>query len=78
MKFGRKAIVKKRISNNRNVKGFEKIGQIGRYLGPLRNSHDGHYVLLEDQKILKRTRIVPYDLLEQEAEEQGLTELGWT
>ena len=44
----------------------------------MRISHDGHYVLLEDQKILKTTRIVPYDLLEQEAEERELTELGWT
>ena len=44
----------------------------------MRNTHDGHFVLLEDQKILKTKRIVPYGLLEQEAEEQELTELGWT
>ena len=71
-------IVKKRISNNRKVKGFEKIGQVGKYLGPLRNSHDGHFAFLEDQKALKTTRIVPYDLQEQENEEQELAELGWT
>ena len=35
-------------------------------------------MLLADHKVLKTTRIVPYDLLEQEAEEQELTELGWT
>ena len=64
MKFGCNVIVKKRISNNRKVKGFEKIGQVGKYLGPLRNSHDGHFVLLEDQMVPKTTRIVPYDLLE--------------
>ena len=78
LKFGCNVIVKKRISNNRKVKGFEKIGQVGKYLGPLRNSHDGHFVLLEDQKVLKTTRIVPYDLQEQESEERDLEELGWT
>ena len=78
MKFGCNVIVKKRISNNRKVKGFEKIGQVGKNLEPLRNSHDGHFVLLEDQNVLKTTRIVPYDLQEQESEEQELAELGWT
>ena len=43
MKFGCNAIVKKRISNNRKVKGFEKIGQVGKYLGPIRNSHDAPF-----------------------------------
>jgi hypothetical protein len=78
MKFGRNVIVKKRISNNRKVKGFEKIGIVGRYLGPPRNSHDGHFVSTEDQKALKTARVVPYDLLAVETEEQELTELGWT
>ena len=77
MKFGRNVIVKKRISNNRKVKGFEKIGLVGKYFGPLRNSHDGHFVLTEDQKVLETTWIVLYDLLEEETEEQELTELGW-
>ena len=70
MKFGCNVIVKKRISNNRKVKGFETIGHVGKYLGPLRSSHDGHFVLLEDQKILKTTRIVPFDLVDQEDEEK--------
>ena len=47
-------------------------------MGPPRNSHDGHFILLEDQKVLKTTRIVPYDLQEQESEERDLEELGWT
>ena len=78
MKFGGYVVIKKRISNNRRVKGFEKIGQVGRYLGPMRSSHDGHFVLLEDQKVLKTTRIVPYDLLDQEEGEKELKALGWT
>ena len=78
MKFGCNIIVNRRISNNRKVKGFEQIGQVAKYLGPLRNSHEGHYVLLEDQKILKTTRIVPYDLLDDAAEEKELKALGWT
>jgi hypothetical protein len=78
MKFGCNVIVKRRISNNRKVKGFEQIGRTAKYLGPLRNSHEGHYLLLEDQKILKTTRIVPYDLLGDMNEDQELKELGWT
>ena len=46
--------------------------------GPLRSSQDGHCVLTEDQKVLKTTRIVSYDLLEEETKEQKLTESGWT
>jgi hypothetical protein len=78
MKFGRNVVVKKRVSCNRIVKGFEQVGQVAKYLGPLRNSHEGHYVLLENQKILKTTRIVPYDLLDDAAEDKELKELGWT
>ena len=36
MKFGCNAVVKKRTSANRRVKGFETIGQVGRCLGPMR------------------------------------------
>ena len=79
MKFGGNVTIKKRISNNRRVKGFETVGQVGRYLGPMRNSHDGHYVLLkEDQKVLKTTRIVAYDIQDQHEEKKELKELGWT
>ena len=78
MKFGGNVIIKKRVSCNRRVKGFETVGQVGRFLGPMRNSHDGHYVLLkEDQKVLKTTRIVAYDIQDQK-EEKELKELGWT
>ena len=34
--------------------------------------------MLEDQKVLKTTRIVPYDLREQESAEKELAELGWS
>ena len=79
MKFGGNVIIKKRVSCNRRVKGIETVGQVGRYLGPMRNSHDGHYVLLkEDQKVLKTTRIVAFDIQDQQEEEKELKELGWT
>ena len=71
-------IVKKRIRNHRKVKGREQIRQVAKYLGPLRNPHDGHFVLLEDQKVLKTTRIVPNDLLGDMTENQELKALGWT
>ena len=35
-------------------------------------------MLLEIQKILKTTRIVPIDVADQEDEEKELKELGWT
>jgi len=41
-------VVKKRVSCNRRVKGFEPIGQVAKYLGPMSNSSDGHYVLIEE------------------------------
>ena len=64
MKLGCNAIVKKRISNNRGVKGFEQVGQVAKYLGPAMGSHDGHYVLTEgDEKVMKTTRIVPYRMM---------------
>ena len=78
MKFGCNVVVKKRVSCNRRVKGFEQIGQVARYLGPMRNSSDGHYVLLQENgKILKTARIVPYDTRDEEEQDSDLKELGW-
>jgi len=78
MKFGCNAVVKKRVSYNRRVKGFEPIGQVAKYLGPMRNSSEGHYVLVEESgKVLKTSRIVPYDAQDEEEQDQDLKELGW-
>ena len=77
MKFGCNVIVKKRVSCNRRVKGFESIGQVAKYLGPMRNSSDGHFVLIEENgKVLKTSRIVPYDTQDEEEQDQDLKELG--
>ena len=44
----------------------------------MRSSRDGHFVLLEDQKVLKTSRIVPYDFLDEKEEAKELKALGWT
>ena len=45
----------------------------------MRNSSDGHFVLVEESgKVLKTSRIVPYDTRDEEEEQdQDLKELGW-
>ena len=44
----------------------------------MRNSSDGHYVLVEESgKVLKTSRIVPYDAQDEEEQDQDLKELGW-
>ena len=79
MKLGCNVVFKRRISNNRRVKGFEQVGQVAKYLGPARGSHDGHYVLTEEEgKVKKTTRIVLYNLQEDKEPDNELKELGWT
>jgi hypothetical protein len=78
MKFGCNVVVKKRMSCNRGIKRFEQIGQLAKYLGTMRNSSDGHYVLVEENgKVLKTSRIVPYGAQDEEEQDQDLKELGW-
>ena len=72
MKLGCNVVVKRRVSNNGRVKGFERIGQVAKYLCPVRDSHDGHYVLTEEGKAMKTTRIVPYNILEDEEQDEGI------
>ena len=60
-KLGMNVVVKKRVSQNRRVKGFEAIGQVARYLGPIPDTSEGHYVLTEDEKVMRTTRVVPFD-----------------
>ena len=44
----------------------------------MRNSSDGHYVLVEESgKFLKTSRIVPYDAQDEEEQDQDLKKLGW-
>ena len=43
----------------------------------MRNSGDGHYVLVEEnRKVLKTSIIVPYDVQDEEEQDQDLKELG--
>ena len=77
-KLGCNLVVRRRISNNRRAKGFEQVGQVAKYLGPVRGSHDGHYVLTEEEKVTKTTRIVPYNLQKNKERDNELKELGWT
>ena len=78
MKLGCDVVVKRRISNNRRVKGFEQVGQVAKYLGPVRASRDGHYVFTEQEKVMKTTRIVPFNTQEDKKQDNELKELGWT
>ena len=44
----------------------------------MRNSSDGHYVLVDERgKVLKTSRIVPYDAQDEEEQDQDLKDLGW-
>jgi len=77
LKLGTKVIVKKRVSRNRRIKGFEAIGLTAKYLGPITETTDGHYVLLEDGRTMKTTRIAVYSEEEQHEEDEELQRLGW-
>ena len=80
MKFGTKIAVKKRASRNRRIKGFEGVGLVGRYLGPIPETTEGHYVLVDnkgEEKMMKTTRVVPYNERENEEEDQDLKSIGW-
>jgi hypothetical protein len=76
LKIGTKVIVKKRTSANRKVKGFEPIAEEATYLGPIEDT-DGHYVLTEDQKVMKTSRIVAFTEEEKREESQDLKNAGW-
>ena len=44
----------------------------------MRNSSDAHYVLIEENgKVLKTSRLVPYDTQDEEEQDQDLKDLGW-
>ena len=77
LKLGMNVVVKKRVSRNRRIKGFEPIGQVAKYLGPIADTSEGHYVLTEDDKVMKTTRVVPFDEREMEEEDEDLERLGW-
>lgn len=81
LKLGTKVVVKKRVSNDRRIKGFEPIGLLAKYLGPIQDTTEGHYVLLDDEKgerVMKTARIVPYNEKENDEEDKDLKELGWS
>ena len=77
LKLGMNVVVKKRVSRNRRIKGFEPIGQVAKYLGPIADTSEGHYVLTEDNKVMKTTRVVPCDEKEMEEEDEDLQRIGW-
>ena len=77
LKLGTKVIVKKRVSRNRRIKGFEAIGLMAKYMGPITETTDGYYVPLEDGRTMKTTRIAVYSEEEQHEEHQELQSLGW-
>ena len=57
---GLRGVVRKRISNDRSVKGLKQVGQIAKHLGPVRRSQDGQYVFTEGkEKVMRTNRIVP-------------------
>ena len=61
LKLGMNVVVKKRVSRNQRIKGSEPIGQVAKYLGPIADTSEGHYVLTEDEKVMKTTRVFPCD-----------------
>ena len=75
LKLGMNVVVKKRVSQNRRVKGFEAIGQVARYLGPIPDTSEGHYVLTEDEKVIKTTRVVPFDEKAREEVDEDLEKI---
>ena len=77
LKLGTKVVVKKRVSLNRRIKGFEPVAQVAIYLGPIPDTKDGHFVLTEDQRVMKTTRIVPYNEREEDEELEDLKKIGW-
>ncbi len=77
LKLGMNVVVKKRISRNRRIKGFEPISQVANYLGPIADASEGHYVLTEDEKVMKTTRVVPCDEKEMEEQDKDLQRIGW-
>jgi hypothetical protein len=77
LKLGMNVIVKKRTSANRKVKGFEPIAQEAKHLGPTEDATEGHYVLLEDGKISKTSRTVPYTEEEEAEQDKDLETAGW-
>ena len=78
MKFECNELVKKRVSCNRRVKGFEQIGQVTKCLGPMRNSRNGRYVLTEENgRVFKTSRTVPYYAQDEEEQDQDLKLIGW-
>jgi hypothetical protein len=77
LKLGMNVVVEKRVSRNRRIKGFEPICQVAKYLGPIADTSEGHYVWTEDEKVMKTTRVVPCDDREMEEEDKDLQRIGW-
>ena len=77
LKLGMEVVVKKRVSGNRKIKGFEPIVQVAKYLGPVADTTEGHYVLAEDDKVMKTTRVVPFDEKKMDEQHEDLKRIGW-
>ena len=47
-------------------------------MGPVADTTEGHYVLTEDDKVMKTTRVAPYDEKEMDEEDEDLKRIGWS
>ena len=48
-----------------------------KYLGPMEDAAEGHFVLLDDGKIMKTSRIVAYTEEDRIEEDKDLENAGW-